>query len=181
MIVKKTYERLTLVKHNGHVYLSKQDVPVNTPPTGELDDGYWLDYEVKAYSSIIGIAFTRDKDKPAAPTGGSYIFGTDDHSTDNNILIANLSTNDISLERRGQISSIQSKSIDWFNVGGSEQVTNHVIINGDKPVNAIIYTMTSAKSTDIEAKRGIAPNDVIVSFAKVNLVVFARVVLIFNA
>ena len=111
----------------------------------------------------------------------SYIFGTDDHSTDNNILIANLSTNDISLERRGQISSIQSKSIDWFNVGGSEQVTNHVIINGDKPVNAIIYTMTSAKSTDIEAKRGIAPNDVIVSFAKVNLVVFARVVLIFNA
>lgn len=31
---QKTYERLTLVKHNGHVYLSKQDVPANTPPTG---------------------------------------------------------------------------------------------------------------------------------------------------
>lgn len=31
---QKTYERLTLVKHNGHVYLSKQDVPVNTPPYG---------------------------------------------------------------------------------------------------------------------------------------------------
>lgn len=29
---QKAYERLTLVKHNGHVYLSKQDVPVNTPP-----------------------------------------------------------------------------------------------------------------------------------------------------
>lgn len=42
------------------------------PPTGELDDGYWLDYEVKAYSSIIGIAFTRAENKPAAPTGGSY-------------------------------------------------------------------------------------------------------------
>lgn len=111
----------------------------------------------------------------------SYIFGTDDHSTDNNILIANLSTNDITLDIRGQTSSIQSKSIDWFNVGVSGQVTNHVIKNGDKPVNAIIYTMTSTKSTDIETKRNIAPNDVIVSFVQVNLVVFARAVLIFNA
>lgn len=111
----------------------------------------------------------------------SYIFGADDHSTDNNILIANLSTNDITLGRNGQMSNIQPKSIDWFNVGVSGQVTGHDIINGDKPVNAIIYTMTSAKSTDIEAKRGIAPNDVIVSFEKVNFVVFARAVLIFNS
>lgn len=111
----------------------------------------------------------------------SYTFGTDDHSTDNNILIANLSTNDITLGRSGQISNFQPKSIDWINVGVSGQVTNHVIRNGDKPVNAIIYTVTSAKSTDIEAKRGIAPNDVIVSFGQVNLVVFARAVLIFNA
>lgn len=111
----------------------------------------------------------------------SYIFGTDNHSTDNIILIANLSTNDITLNRSGQTSNIQPKSIDWFNVGVSGQVTRHVIRNGDKPVNAIIYTMTSAKSTDIEAKRGIAPNDEIVSFEQVNLVVFARVVLIFNA
>lgn len=111
----------------------------------------------------------------------SYTFGTDDHSTNNNILIANLSTNDITLGRSGQMSNIQPKSIDWFKVGVSGQVTEHVIRNGDKPVNAIIYTMTSAKSTDIEAKRGIAPNDVIVSFGQVNLVVFARAVLIFNA
>ena len=111
----------------------------------------------------------------------SYIFGTDDHSTDNNILIANLSTNDISLGRSGQISNIQPKSIDWFKVGVSGQVTNHTIKNGDKPVNAIIYTMTSAKSTNIEAKRDIAPNDVIVAFGQSTLVVFARVVLIFNA
>lgn len=87
----------------------------------------------------------------------SYTFETDDHSTDNNILIANLSTNDITLSRMGQTSNIQPKSIDWFNIGVSGQVTNHVIRNGDKPVNAIIYTMTSVKSTDIEAKRGIAP------------------------
>lgn len=111
----------------------------------------------------------------------SYIFGTDDHSTDNNILIANLSTNNITLYRSGQMSNIQPKSIDWFNVGRSGQVTGHVIRNGDKPVNAIIYTMTSVKSTDIEAKRGIAPNDEIVNFGQVNLVVFARAVLIFNA
>ena len=111
----------------------------------------------------------------------SYIFATDDHSTDNNILIANLSTNDITLNRSGQTSNIQPKSIDWFNVGLSGQLTGHVIRNGDKPVNAIVYTMTSAKSTDIEAKRGIAPNDIIASFIRVNPTVFARVVLIFNA
>lgn len=111
----------------------------------------------------------------------SYIFETDDHSINNNILIANLSTNDITLGRSAQMSNIQPKSIDWFRVGVSGQVTGHVIRNGDKPVNAIIYTMTSAKSTDIEAKRNIAPNNVIVSFGQVNLVVFARVVLIFNA
>lgn len=111
----------------------------------------------------------------------SYIFGADSHSTNNNILIANLSTNDITLDRSGQTNNIQPKSIDWFGVGVSEQVIGHVIRNGDKPVNAIIYTMTSAKSTDIEVKRGIAPNDEIASFEQVNLVVFARVVLIFNA
>lgn len=111
----------------------------------------------------------------------SYTFETDDHSTNNNILIANLSTNYITLGRSGQMSNIQPKSIDWFNVGVSGQVTNHTIRNGDKPVNAIIYTMTSTKSTDIETKRGIAPNDVIVNFGRVNLLVFARAVLIFNA
>jgi hypothetical protein len=111
----------------------------------------------------------------------SYVFETDNHSINNNILIANLSTNDISLYRSGQMSNIQPKIIDWFNVGVSGQVDEHAIRNGDKPVNAIIYTMRSAKSTDIEAKRGIAPNDEIVSFGPLNLVVFARVVLIFNA
>lgn len=111
----------------------------------------------------------------------SYVFERNDHSTDNNILIANLSTNNITLGRNVQTSNIQPKTIDWFYVGPSGQVTGHVIRNGDKPVNAIIYTMTSAKSTDIEAKRGIAPNDVIVNFEQVNLIVFARAVLIFNA
>lgn len=111
----------------------------------------------------------------------SYIFEIDDHSTNNIILIANLSTNGISLSRSGQITNIQPKIIDWFNIGVSGQVTSHVIRNGDKPVNAITYTVTSAKSTDIEAKRGIAPNDVIIDFGQVNLFVFARVVLVFNA
>lgn len=49
----------------------------------------------------------------------SYTFETDDHSTDNNILIANLSTNYITLGRSGQMSNIQPKSIDWFKVGVS--------------------------------------------------------------
>lgn len=41
----------------------------------------------------------------------SYIFETNHHSTDNNILIANLSTNNISLSRGEQTSNIQPKSI----------------------------------------------------------------------
>ena len=69
----QSYEKLTFVKHNGHVYLSKKDVPTNQSPTGGVDDEYWIDYEIKSYSSIIGIAFTRSKEKPVAPTGGSYI------------------------------------------------------------------------------------------------------------
>lgn len=69
---KQSYERLVLVKYNGKVYLSKKDVGVGNSPTGGVDDEYWLDYEVKTYSSIIGIAFTRAENKPAAPTGGSY-------------------------------------------------------------------------------------------------------------
>ncbi len=111
----------------------------------------------------------------------SYIFEIDGNRTDNIILIANLSTNDITLGRSGQTTNIQSKTINWFNVGVSGQITDHVIRNGDKPVNAIIYTVASTKSTDIETKRGIASNDVIVNFEQVNLVVFARAVLIFNA
>lgn len=71
----------------------------------------------------------------------SFIFEVEDHSTNNRILIANLSTNDITLSRSGQPTNIQPKSIDWFNVDVSGQVTSHVIRNGDKPVNAIIYIL----------------------------------------
>lgn len=111
----------------------------------------------------------------------SYVFEKDDRSTNNDMLIANLSTNDIILTRNKEISNIQPKSIDWFKLGVYEQVIGHVIRNGDKPVNAIIYTMTTGKATDIVAKRDIAPNDVIVSTNQSSYSVFARVVLIFNA
>lgn len=69
----------------------------------------------------------------------SYIFEIDNHDTNNIILIANLSTNDITLGRSRQTTNIQPKSIDWFDIGVIGQVTEHVIRNGDKPVNAIIY------------------------------------------
>lgn len=112
----------------------------------------------------------------------SYIFERDTHSTDNNnILIANLSTNNITLYRSGQTSNIQPKSIDWFTVGISGKVTRHVIRNGDKPVNTIKYTMTSIKTAEIESRLCIAPNDEIASFKQMDLDVFARAVLIFNA
>lgn len=69
----QTYERLTYVKHNGHVYLSKQDVPVGASPTGGDNDKYWLDYEIAAASCRLGRAYRRITDwNVVRPTGGSY-------------------------------------------------------------------------------------------------------------
>lgn len=71
--VTQAYERLTYVKHNGHVYLSKQDVPVSTSPTGGDNDEYWLDYEIAAASCRLGRAYRRITDwNVVRPTGGSY-------------------------------------------------------------------------------------------------------------
>lgn len=70
---KQAYERLTYVKHNGHVYLSKQDVPVGTSPTGGDNDEYWLDYEIAAASCRLGRAYRHITDwNVVRPTGGSY-------------------------------------------------------------------------------------------------------------
>lgn len=69
----QAYERLTYVKHNGHVYLSKQDVPVGASPTGGDNDEYWLDYEITAASCRLGRAYRRITDwNVVRPTGGSY-------------------------------------------------------------------------------------------------------------
>lgn len=69
----QAYERLTYVKHNGHVYLSKQDVPVGASPTGGDNDAYWLDYEIAAASCRLGRAYRRITDwNVVRPTGGSY-------------------------------------------------------------------------------------------------------------
>lgn len=69
----QAYERLTYVKHNGHVYLSKQDVPVGDSPTGGDNDEYWLDYEIAAASCRLGRAYRRITDwNVVRPTGGSY-------------------------------------------------------------------------------------------------------------
>lgn len=69
----QTYERLTYVKHNGRVYLSKQDVPVGASPTGGDNDEYWLDYEIAAASCRLGRAYRRITDwNVVRPTGGSY-------------------------------------------------------------------------------------------------------------
>lgn len=69
----QAYERLTYVKHDGHVYLSKQDVPVGTSPTGGDNDEYWLDYEIAAASCLLGRAYRCITDwNVVRPTGGSY-------------------------------------------------------------------------------------------------------------
>lgn len=69
---EQAYERLTYVKHNGRVYLSKKDVPIGSSPTGGDNDEYWLDYEVSASSCRLGRAYTCNINYPNRPTGGSY-------------------------------------------------------------------------------------------------------------
>ena len=69
----QAYERLTYIKHNGHIYLSKQDVPVGASPTGGDNDEYWLDYEIAAASCRLGRAYRRITNwNVVRPTGGSY-------------------------------------------------------------------------------------------------------------
>lgn len=123
MIVKKTYERLTLVKHNGHVYLSKQDV-----------------------------------------------------------LIVNLSTDTITFIRTGQKSYVDPKSIDWFAAGTRpENVVEQSIINGNKTVNAIVFTVTIKNKIEIVTKFNISAGETITSYDQVDVSPFGRTVIVFDA
>lgn len=66
------YEKLTFVKFEGKIYLSKKDVPAGISPTGEINDEYWLDFAISSSSVTIGRGYTRSIDEPTIPTGGNY-------------------------------------------------------------------------------------------------------------
>lgn len=107
-----------------------------------------------------------------------------DDKTDsyNAILIVNLSTDTITLIKNGQHNYIDAKSIDWFAAGiRPENVLGHIIINGNKTVNAIIFTVTIGNKIEIVSKFDIRAGETITSYGQVNVSPFGRTVIIFDA
>lgn len=107
-----------------------------------------------------------------------------DDKTDsyNAVLIVNLSTDTITFSINGQKSYVDPKSIDWFAVGtGPENVAAHSIINGNRTVNAIIFTVTIKDKIEIVTKRNISAGETIVSYGQVNVSPFGRAIIAFDA
>lgn len=100
----------------------------------------------------------------------------------NAILIVNLSTDTITLIRNEQKSYVNPKSIDWF-VAGTEpgNVSAQSIINGNKTVNAMIFTVTIGDKIEIVTKRNINAGKTITSYGQVNVSPFGRTVIVFDA
>lgn len=107
-----------------------------------------------------------------------------DDKTDsyNAILIVNLSTNTITITRNGQKSYVDPKKIDWFPIGIKPgNVYAHSIINGNKTVNAIIFTVTIKDKIEIVTKRNISADETIISYIQVNVSPFGRTIIVFDA
>ena len=107
-----------------------------------------------------------------------------DDKTDsyNAVLIVNLSTDTITFSRNGQKSYAEPKSIDWFEAGiRPGNVVAHSIINGNKTVNATIFTVTIGDKIEIVTKRNISAGETIISYGQVNVSPFGRAVIVFDA
>lgn len=101
----------------------------------------------------------------------------------NAVLIVNLSTDTITFDRNGQKRSyVDPKSIDWFTAGTMpENVVEQSIINGNKTVNVIIFTVAIADKIEIITKRNISAGETIISYGQVNISPFGRTVIVFDA
>lgn len=100
----------------------------------------------------------------------------------NVVLIVNLSTDTITLTRNEQNTYVGAKLIDWFTLGiGPENVVAHSIINGNKTVNAIIFTVTTEDKLEIVTKRNISAGETIIPYGQVNVSPFGRTVIVFDA
>lgn len=100
----------------------------------------------------------------------------------NAILIVNLSTDTITLNRNGQKSYVDPKIIDWF-IAGTEpgNVVEHSIINGNKTINAIIFKVAIGDKIEIVTKRNISAGETITSYGQTNISPFGRTVIVFDA
>lgn len=107
-----------------------------------------------------------------------------DDKTDsyNAVLIVNLSTDTITFTITEQMSYVDSKSIDWFAAGiRPGTVAGHSIINGNRTVNAIIFTVTMKDKIEIVTKCDISAGETIISYGQVNVSPFGRTVIVFDA
>lgn len=107
-----------------------------------------------------------------------------DDKTDsyNAVLIVNLSTDTITFNRNGQNCYVDPKSIDWFAAGSQpEDVAEQSIINGNIPVNAIIFTVTTRYKIEIITKHNINAGETITNYDQVSVSPFGRTVIVFNA
>lgn len=101
----------------------------------------------------------------------------------NAVLIVNLSTDTITLSRNGQNKSyVGPKSIDWFAAGiRPGNVVEQSVINGNRTVNAIVFTVTISDKIEIVTKRNISAGETITSYDQVDVSPFGRTVIVFDA
>lgn len=113
----------------------------------------------------------------------NLVFVPDDKTDDYNaVLIVNLSTDTITFSRNGQKSYVDPKSIYWFVVGiRPGNVVGQSVINGNRTVNAIIFTVTIGDKIEILTKRNISAGETITSYGQVNVSAFGRTVIVFDA
>lgn len=113
----------------------------------------------------------------------NLVFVPDDKTDSYNaVLIVNLSTDAITFSRNEQKSYVDPKSIDWFAAGiRPGNVVGHSVINGNKTVNAIIFTVTIGDKIEILTKRNISAGETIISYGQVNVSPFGRTIIVFDA
>ena len=100
----------------------------------------------------------------------------------NAVLIVNLSTDTITFSRNGQKSYVDPKSINWFAAGIKPgNVVGQTIINGNKTINAIIFTVTMINKIEIVTKYNISAGETITAYGPVNVSPFGRTVIVFDA
>lgn len=113
----------------------------------------------------------------------NLVFVPDDKTDSYNaVLIVNLSTDTITFSRNGQKNYVDPKSINWFAAGILPgNVVAHSIVNGNRTVNAIIFTVTIGNKIEIVTKRNISAGEIIISYGQVNVSPFGRTVIVFDA
>ena len=113
----------------------------------------------------------------------NLVFVPDDKTDSYNaVLIVNLSTDTITFSKNGQKSYVVPKSIKWFAAGiRPGNVVTHSIINGNRNVNAIIFTVTIGDKIEIVTKRNISAGKTITSYGQANVSPFGITVIVFDA